>query len=90
MAKSRLYWLDCAPVGRSLPPNINTGCWVPDETQGMVTASPSCTVSVAGGLRMIVSSLLAVAEGGEESERGEEQEERRVRVRGEESERGGE
>ena len=62
-AKSRLYWLDCAPVGRTLPPNINTGCWVPDVTQGTVTASPSCTLSVVGGLRMIVSSLLAVAEG---------------------------
>ena len=71
-AKSRLYWLDCAPMGRSLPLNINIGCWVPDATQGTVTASPSCTVRVVGGLRMIVSSLLAVAEGGEESKRGGE------------------
>ena len=68
-AKSRLYWLD---MGRSLPPNTNVGCWVPDATQGTVTASPSCTVSMVGGLRMIVSSLLAVAEGGEESKRGGE------------------
>ena len=65
-AKSRLCWLDCAPVGRALPPNMNIGGWLPDATQGTVTASPSCTVSVVGGLRMIVSSLLAVAEGGEE------------------------
>ena len=70
--KSRLYWLDCAPVGRALPPNMNVGCWLPDATQGTVTASPSCTVSVVGGLRMIVSSLLAIAEGGEESKWGEE------------------
>ena len=71
-AKSRLYWLDCAPVGRVLPPNINIGCWVPDATQGMVTGSPSCTVSVVGGLRMIVSSLLAVAGGGEREGRRED------------------
>ena len=67
--KSRLYWLDCAPMGRSLPPNMNVGCWLPDATQGTVTASPTCTVSVVGGLRMIVSSLLAVAKEGEESKR---------------------
>ena len=56
-------------MGRVLPPNMNVGGWLPDATQGMVTASPTCTVSVVGGLRMIVSSLLAVAEGGEESKR---------------------
>ena len=50
---------------------MNVGGWFPDATQGTVTASPSCTVSVVGGLRMIVSPLLAVA-GGEESKLGGE------------------
>jgi len=61
--KSRLYWV-CVPLG-TLVPNINVGCWEPEATHGMVTASPVITVRMFGGSRMIVSALPAVADGGE-------------------------
>ena len=60
--KSRLYWF-CVPLGTPVP-NMNVGCWVPEATHGIVTASPFVTVRVLGGFRMIVSSFPAVDEPG--------------------------